>query len=91
MKKQEKQENTVSQVQTPDAARKRYFASTGEPSLAPKPEDAVAELAASKKSSGGKAIRSGAHDSLDDAVATKKSANSQRSRSNGSAAVFQWE
>ena len=58
----------VKAVQTPAAARKRRFDCNGEPPLAPTLDDAVAERALTHKSSGPKAVHSGAFeqgDSLD--------------------------
>jgi hypothetical protein len=74
----------VAKVQTPANARKRRFASTNERSAAPgfdkdtlEPSDeAVAERAAAASSMGGKAVHSGAFDSLEEvppAFSVKKS------------------
>jgi hypothetical protein len=60
--------------QQPKNARARRFATTGEPNHAPTLDDAAAEMASEKKPcpSGGKAVRSGAFDSLAEAVKSKK-------------------
>jgi hypothetical protein len=56
----------VAKVQTPANARKRRFSCTGEPSLGPTSDDAVAERQLTHRSSGGKAVHSGAFDKVED-------------------------
>ena len=66
----------VMNVQTPSNARKRRFACTKERNAAPTLDEAVAEKAASSTMSGGKAVHSGAFDSLEEvppAFSVKKS------------------
>jgi hypothetical protein len=60
--------------QKPKDARAQRFALTDKPPTAPKKDDQAAELAAARKPcpSGGKVVRSGAFDSLDEAVKAKK-------------------
>jgi len=55
----------VKNVQTPANARKRRFSSNNEPSKGPTLDEAVAERALTARSTGGKAVHSGAFDTLE--------------------------
>jgi len=56
----------VQKVQTPANARKRRFACTGEPSLGPTSDDAVAERQLTARVIDGNAVHSGAFDKIED-------------------------
>lgn len=75
-----KQDTVVASVQTPENARKRRFAATNEPSVAPgfdkdtlEPnEDAVKACEDASNMSGGKTRTAGSFESMDAAVKAKQ-------------------